>query len=141
MGVVKSNEGLAIRRPENQRVTYAVGTFGAGTFGRYIGSPHCELDEVTLGSLVAGPVKREEEFQFKLVLHQVYLIIIGYITQCNLLKLRAVNSCRLHSFDLPRRNPEQPRRRHGVDRPLPPPGDFVPEAMVVLVIGSALEAR
>src|SRR5665213_2899313 len=41
------------------------------------------------------------------------------------------------SFDPPRRNPEQPRRRHGVDRPPPPPGDFVSEAVVVPVVGSA----
>jgi hypothetical protein len=54
--VVESNERLAIRRPENQRVTYAM-----GALGRYIGSPHCELDDITLGSLVAGPVKREQQ--------------------------------------------------------------------------------
>jgi hypothetical protein len=49
LGVVKSNEGLALRRTENQRVTYAI-----GTLGRDIGSAHRELDDITLGGLVAG---------------------------------------------------------------------------------------
>ena len=56
MGIIESNEGLAIRRPENQRVTYAM-----GALGRYIGSPHCELNDITFRSVVAGPVEREEQ--------------------------------------------------------------------------------
>jgi hypothetical protein len=62
VGVIKSNEGLAIRRPENQRITYSM-----RALGRYVGSPHRELDDIPLGSLVAGPVKREQQFQFKLI--------------------------------------------------------------------------
>jgi hypothetical protein len=65
VGVVESNEGLAIRRSENQRVIYAM-----RALGRHIGSLHCEFDDITLGRLVAGPVKREQQFQFKLILHQ-----------------------------------------------------------------------
>jgi hypothetical protein len=45
------------------------------------------------------------------------------------------------SFDTPRRNPEHPRRRDGIDSPPPPPGDFVSEAMVVPVVGSAQRYR
>jgi hypothetical protein len=57
VGVVESNEWLAIRRPENQRITYAM-----GALSRYIGSPRCELDDITFRSLIAGPVKREQQF-------------------------------------------------------------------------------
>ena len=56
MGIVEPNEGLAIRRPKNQRVTYAM-----RALGRYIGSPHCELNDITFGSVVAGPVEREQQ--------------------------------------------------------------------------------
>ena len=56
MGVVEPNEGLAIRRPKNQRVTYAV-----GALDRYIGSPHCELNDITFGRVVAGPVEQEQQ--------------------------------------------------------------------------------
>src|SRR5271166_5044433 len=44
---------------------------------------------------------------------------------------------RAASFDTPCRNPEQPRRRDGIDSPPPPPGDLVSEAVVVAVVGSA----
>jgi hypothetical protein len=40
-------------------------------------------------------------------------------------------------FDPPRRNPEHPRRREGIDGPSLPPGYFVSDAVVVAVMGSA----
>jgi hypothetical protein len=76
MSVVESNERLAIRRSENQRVTYAM-----RTLGRYVSSPHRKFDNITFGSSIAGPVKREQQFQFKLILHCIYHIIIRYIKQ------------------------------------------------------------
>src|SRR5258707_579260 len=41
------------------------------------------------------------------------------------------------SFDAPGRNPERPRRSDGIDSPPLPPGDFVAEAMVVLMMRPA----
>ena len=40
-------------------------------------------------------------------------------------------------LDTPRRNPEYPRRRDGIDSSSLPPGNFVAEAMVVPMMGSA----
>jgi hypothetical protein len=45
------------------------------------------------------------------------------------------------SFDTPGRNPEHTRGRDGIDSPSLPPGDFVSEAMVVAVMGSAQRHR
>ena len=41
------------------------------------------------------------------------------------------------SLDAPRRNPEHPRRGHGIDSPSLPPGDFVSDAVEVAVVNSA----
>jgi hypothetical protein len=41
------------------------------------------------------------------------------------------------SFDTPRRNPEHPRRREGINSPPLPPGDFVSDAVEVAVVNSA----
>src|SRR5450759_4469165 len=41
------------------------------------------------------------------------------------------------SWNLPGRNPKYARGGDGIDSPPPPPGDFVSEAMVVPVMGSA----
>src|ERR1700682_261594 len=41
------------------------------------------------------------------------------------------------SFNAPCRNPEHPRRGHGINGPPLPPGHFVAEAMDVAVMGSA----
>jgi len=41
------------------------------------------------------------------------------------------------SFDAPGRHPEHPRRGDGINSPPPPPGDFIAEAMVVLVMRPA----
>jgi hypothetical protein len=84
VGVVESNEGLAIRRSENQRVTYAM-----RALGRYIGTPHCEFDDITLGSLVAGPVKREQQYSFARLGPQGRGVNSAALIRCGASKSRA----------------------------------------------------
>ena len=45
------------------------------------------------------------------------------------------------SWNLPGRNPKYARGGDGIDSPSPPPGDFVSEAVVVPVMGSAQRYR